>query len=312
MAQKSSKIVSRPKRRGKIWVMAVDPFNDAEVTPMWNLVRPLAEKSGAEVQAAYVLGPSSLNWTGDFSGPWMKKYVPIAEAKLDAMLPREVKKTVVPCHDSGQRSAVKALIGFAQRVGADCIVIATHGRKGLERVALGSFAETVILTAKIPVLVLNPAAKVPSTVRKILVPIDLSKKSEKFVSSIADYAKNIDAEIVLYHKQPDPLDPIIQQGVYSLGGGWVSVQSFIDEELAHKTKMIARMENEIRKRNIPVSHILDSSPGGLIESIEKAAKENKADMVSVLTQSGSWSAALLGSVARGLVRSSPVPVLVKR
>src|SRR5262245_39425029 len=133
--RKLSKIVSRTKRRGKIWVMAVDPFNDTEISPLWKLVRPLAEKSGAEVQAAYVLAPSSFNWTGDFSGPWMKKYVPIAEGKLENLLPEEIKKTVIPCHDSGQRAAVKALIGFATRVGADCIVISTHGRKGLERVA---------------------------------------------------------------------------------------------------------------------------------------------------------------------------------
>lgn len=292
--------------------MAIDPFNATEMAPMWGLIRPLAEKSGAQVQAVYVLAPSSFNWTGDFSGTWMKKYKPVAEKKFSEALPEEVKKTIIPCHDTGQRSAVHALIAHAKKVGADCIVIFTHGRTGLERVALGSFAETLILTSKIPVLVLNPSSKVPANVKKILVPTDLSRKSEKFVTSIADYAKNIGAEIVLYHKQPDPLDPIIQQGVYSLGGGWVSVQSFIDEEWEQKNKKLTHLEDEIRKRHVPVSHVVDSSPGGLIESIEKAAKENGADMVSVLTQSGSWSAVLLGSVARGLVRSSPVPVLVQR
>jgi nucleotide-binding universal stress UspA family protein len=63
---------------------------------------------------------------------------------------------------------------------------------------------------------------------------------------------------------------------------------------------------------VEVSHIFDSTPGGLIESIDNAAKTSHADMVSVLTQSGSWSAALLGSVARGLVRNASVPVLVSR
>ena len=309
---KPSKNVSRGKNRGKIWVMAVDPFNDSAIAPLWNLVQPLAEKSGAQVQAAYVLAPSSFNWTGEFSGPWMKKYIPIAIDKLNSALPKDIKKKVIPSSDSGQRSAVKSLIAHATKMNADCIVISTHGRKGIERVALGSFAETLILTSKIPVMVLNPSAKVPSRVRKILVPTDLSKRSERFVTAIADYAKELNAEVVLYHKQPDPLDPIIQQGVYSLGGGWVSVQSYIDEELEQKNKQIERLEREIRKRDVPVSHVLDSSPGGLIESIERAAEDSGADMISVLTQSGSWSAALLGSVARGLVRSSPVPVLVKR
>jgi len=309
---KLSKIVSRPRRRGKIWVMAVDPFGDRDLAQVWNLVTPLAEKSGAEVQAAYVLAPSSMNWTGDFSGPWMKRYFPIAEKKMAEILPSTVKINVIQCHNSGLRYAVKALIAFAKRVDAECLVISTHGRKGIARVALGSFAETVILTSKIPVLILNPEVGVPSEVHKILVPTDLSKKSEKFVANVADYAKNLNAEIVLYHKQPDPLDPIIQQGVYSLGGGWVSVQNFIDDEWKEKNRKIMKLEALVSRRKVPVSHVVDSSPGGLIESIEKAAKENGVDMVSVLTQSGSWSAALLGSVARGLVRSSPVPVLVQR
>lgn len=311
-ANKLSKNVSRAKRGGKIWVMSVDPFNETAIGPLWQLVQPLAEKAGAQVQAAYVLAPSSFNWTGEFSGPWMKKYIPIAVEKLTSVLPAEIKKKVIPSSEAGQRSAVKALIKHAESMRADCIVISTHGRQGLERVALGSFAETLILTSKIPVMALNPACKVPNQVRKILVPTDLTKRSEKFVMALADYAKELNAEIVLYHKQPDPLDPIIQQGVYSLGGGWVSVQNFIDEELEQKNKQFARLESEIRKRNVSVSHVLDSSPGGLIESIEKAAKDNGADMISVLTQSGSWGAALLGSVARGLVRTSPVPVLVKR
>src|SRR5438552_2892979 len=129
-SRKLSKIVSRPKRSGKIWVMAVDPFNDKEIASLWNLVEPLAQKLNAQVQAAYVLAPASLNWTGDFSGPWMKKYVPIAEAKMENVLPHEaIKKVIIPCHESGQRPAVKAFISYAQRAGANCIVISTHARK---------------------------------------------------------------------------------------------------------------------------------------------------------------------------------------
>lgn len=308
-----SKIVSKKKSAGKIWAMAIDPFAGVDVEPVWKLVQPLSEQAGAKVEAVYVLAPSSMNWTGAFSGPWMKKYMPIAEEKLVKTIPDPaLKKVVVPCKEAGQRAAVQSLIKYAAKIKADCIVISTHARAGLERLAMGSFAETLILTSKIPVLVLKPATQVPHTVHKILVPTDLSKESERFIASVADDAKKLHAEIVLFHKQPDPLDPIIQQGVYSLGGGWVSVQSYIDDELEQKNRKITKIEDMLRKRGVPVSHVIDSSPAGLIESIERAAKDNDADMVSVLTRSGSWSAALLGSVARGLVRSSMIPVLVKR
>lgn len=309
----AGKSVSRQRKSGTKWLVAVDPFANHEAETLWSLIQPLSEQSHAQVEAAYVLAPASMNWNGIFSGPWMKRYAPLAEAKLNEVLPDpSITKTVIHCKESGQRAAVEALIHYAEKVKADCIAIATHARSGLERLAMGSFAEAVILLSKIPVLVLNPANKTPRAVRKILVPTDLSKSSERYIHAIADYAKELDAEIILFHKQPDPLDPIIQQGVYSLGGGWVSVQSFIDEELESKNKQIARIERTLRRRGIGVSHVLDTSPAGLIESIDQAAKESGADLVSVLTQSGSWTAALIGSVARGLVRHSSVPVLVRR
>lgn len=308
-----SKIVSRPRTRGKIWVMAVDPFSQTDLQPLWNLAKPLSDRAGARMQAAYVLAPASMNWTGEFNGHWMKKYQPIAEEKLREKLPAEgIERTVILCKESGLRASANALIQYANKQKADCIVIATHARSGLERIALGSFAETVILTSKIPVLVVNPEHKLPNSVRRILVPTDLSRGSQKFLSAVVDYAKSLEAEIVLFHKQDDPLDPIVQQGVYALGGGWMSTQSYMDTAMEEKTKEIEKIETMIRKRNVTVSHIFDSSPGGLIESIDRAAQDTGSDMVSVLTKSGSWSATLLGSVARELVRHSSVPILVRR
>jgi nucleotide-binding universal stress UspA family protein len=308
-----SKSVSSSRKTGTIWLMAVDPFSGVDLEPVWHLVEPLSAQLSAKVRAAYVLAPASMNWTGDFSGPWMKKYEPIAEAKLTEKLPdQKLTKEIIKCRQPGQAAAVKALLNHAHKIKAQYLIIATHARKGLERIAMGSFAESVILAAKIPVLVINPERKIPEKVRKILIPTDLSKKSEKFIATVADDAKRLGAEIVLFHKQPDPLDPIIQQGVYSLGGGWVSVQSFIDDELEQKNKQVQKLEEQLRKRHINVSHVIDSSPEGLIDSIERAAKDSGADMVSVLTQTGSWGAVILGSVARGLVRNSSLPVLVRR
>src|SRR4051794_4167540 len=113
-------------KRGKIWVVAVDPFTGADVEPIWQLVKPLAESANASLVAAYVLAPSALNWTGDFSGPWMKKYIPLAEAKLSQFLPeKDIERVVIPCRDSGLRPAAKALAAFARKRRADSLVIAT-------------------------------------------------------------------------------------------------------------------------------------------------------------------------------------------
>ncbi|MGE0528994.1 MAG: universal stress protein [Bdellovibrionales bacterium] len=306
-------VSARRKASGKLWIMAVDPFTEFDLKALKSFTYPLAEKAGAQVQATYVLAPASLNWSGDFNPPWMKKYVPVSEASLaDALQGDPVTWKVVTCKESGQRASVNALLSHAKKAKAECIVLSTHARKGLERWALGSFAETLMLASKIPLIVVNPSYSVPSAIQKILVPTDLSKRSEKFVLSLTRFAKSVGAEMILYYKQPDPLDPIVQQGVYALGGGWVSVQSYMDEELSAKTKQLQKLESVISSKGVPVRHIVETSPTALVESINKAATDHGCDLTAVLTHAGALTAALLGSVARGLVRHSPVPVFVQR
>jgi nucleotide-binding universal stress UspA family protein len=59
---------------------------------------------------------------------------------------------------SGQtRSGVPAFefLGYAERFGADLIVMGTHGRRGLKHFLLGSVAEVVLRESKIPVLIVR-------------------------------------------------------------------------------------------------------------------------------------------------------------
>lgn len=307
------KKVSSLSKNGKIWVMAVDPFSQMNLRPLWESVESLSEKFNATVKVAYVLSPAGLNWTGEFSGPWFKKYGPLAEAKLASVFPdSELEQHVLKCETSGQAAAAECLFKFAKKQKAECLVLSTHGRKGVERITMGSFAETVINVSPLEVLTLNPAHKIPTRIDKILVPTDLAKASEKYVLEMGEFARPLGAEVIIYHKQPDPLDPIIQQGVYSLGGGWVSLQSFFESELQAKSDQLVKLEKKLETKGIKVSHVFDTSPQSLIDSIQHTALQMKADMVSVLTRSGPWRASLLGSVARGLVREMKIPVLVRR
>jgi len=48
---------------------------------------------------------------------------------------------------------------FAEKVGADLIVVPSHGRTGLSRMLIGSVAEMVVRLAHCPVLVIKPPKK---------------------------------------------------------------------------------------------------------------------------------------------------------
>jgi nucleotide-binding universal stress UspA family protein len=82
------------------------------------------------------------------------------EARLRQLIPPEAAAlgitTVVSVVES--TSAADGLLREAERIAADVIVIASHGRGGLKRALLGSMAEKVIRRAGRAVLVLHPSA----------------------------------------------------------------------------------------------------------------------------------------------------------
>jgi nucleotide-binding universal stress UspA family protein len=56
--------------------------------------------------------------------------------------------------DRGKRAAV-AIVAEANTWGADLIVLGTHGRRGAERLFMGSDAEEVVRTSPVPVLLVR-------------------------------------------------------------------------------------------------------------------------------------------------------------
>lgn len=78
-----------------------------------------------------------------------------------------VDGVVARCRDAGRRArrevlqaddVAGAIVDFAANVAAPMVAMATHGRSGLARTALGSVAADVVRRAPCPVLVVRPAA----------------------------------------------------------------------------------------------------------------------------------------------------------
>jgi nucleotide-binding universal stress UspA family protein len=58
-------------------------------------------------------------------------------------------------------SAEDEILSVAEEVGADLIVVGTHGRRGLTRALLGSVSESVLRDSKVPVLVVPAGERSP-------------------------------------------------------------------------------------------------------------------------------------------------------
>lgn len=81
-----------------------------------------------------------------------------ARARIEKLAGREVKNKAryeveIMMGDPGAH-----ILQAAKRWGANLIVMATHGRKGLRHLVLGSVAERVVREASCPVLTVSPEA----------------------------------------------------------------------------------------------------------------------------------------------------------
>ena len=92
----------------------------------------------------------------------------------------------------------------AERLGADLVVLGTHGRSGFERLFLGSTAERVLRTARCPVMTVPPKApdampRGPVPFSRILCAVDFSDNSTRALEYAASLAKEGHVALTLAH-----------------------------------------------------------------------------------------------------------------
>jgi nucleotide-binding universal stress UspA family protein len=120
----------------------------------------LAEGQGARISIVHVPQTTTLLFT-DFAPPvdlvsFDKTIEKAARDTLETWVRRHVKS------EAGVKIIIRAgvthevICKVAEEVGANLIVMATHGRRGLGHVILGSVTERVLRDAPCPVLVVRP------------------------------------------------------------------------------------------------------------------------------------------------------------
>jgi len=117
----------------------------------------IAKLSGATVHTLYVVDTSSFS-SIPMDGGWEEMY---------EILRKEGEKAVSEVKELGEASGVNVrnvileghpsseIINFAENNNADIIVVGTLGKTGLDRFLMGSVAEKVMRSSKIPVLIVR-------------------------------------------------------------------------------------------------------------------------------------------------------------
>jgi nucleotide-binding universal stress UspA family protein len=195
-----------------------------------------------------------------------------------------------------------AIVSYADDRDIDVIVAGTHGRRGLQRLLIGSVAEEVLRTASCPVLTVRGEEEraADGSVRNILVPVDFSEASMEALRHAKELALTYGAQMTLLHA--------VEEVVYPSAYG-------IEPTNMPGPQVIDRVEQnlaELARTELGYEHVVvEANVGYAPSTILDYANGHDIDLVVIATHGRTGlERMLLGSVAERVVRRSPAPVFV--
>ena len=205
------------------------------------------------------------------------------------------------------------IVDYAERENIDVIVMATHGRSGIGRWALGSVADKVLRATERPVVLIRAKGARSDMLKKgvfkrALVPLDGSKESEAVIPYIEELASMLGAEVTLLQVLA------VVYHVYISGDAPAQVP-YTEEEMkplkASAESYLEKAGSGLRGKGVtPKCQVRVGAAG---HEIIRLADEIGADIVAMSTHGRSGVGRLVfGSIAEKVVRTGNTPVLLVR
>jgi nucleotide-binding universal stress UspA family protein len=189
------------------------------------------------------------------------------------------------------------------------IVMATHGRSGIQRWLLGSVADKVLHGATNHVLLVraNDGGKTDgeAALKTVIVPLDGSTLAEQVLPYVVELAKKVKLELVLMRAYALP--PAISAEDY----GFYSAD-LLDHLEAEARDYLAEKMNGVKQKGVEnVTSVVNTGYGA--EEIITLGRHTPDNFIAMSTHGRSgiqrW---VLGSVTDRVVRHSGDPVLIVR
>lgn len=191
----------------------------------------------------------------------------------------------------------------AEDEGADLIVLATHGRRGLSRMILGSITLEILHVTRVPVLAIHPDATSLDDVKNIVLPTDFSAASKEATRHAVEWAKHFNSEIWAIHALDRPssyaYDPLLREYRPITDKGRVTTE---------QEKRLDRLENELEAAGVRAETALVQ--GGAAPCILATAEQHHAELIIMGSRGHTpLGRLLLGSVADRVLRTATCAVL---
>jgi nucleotide-binding universal stress UspA family protein len=202
----------------------------------------------------------------------------------------------------------------ALEIGADLVVMGTHGASGFEKLFLGSTAEKVLHQIQIPLMAVPPGAKLETerdgTIRfdTLLMPVDFGKGSVATAEHALALAQQYGSRLLALHVFDPPLE------AYTGPASWlnpVDLEQMFERMVAERRhKLEALIPADVRCWCEVEVQVLR---GNAFEVIRRVAEQRRASII-IMGAHGHGKGALgwLGSTAHKVIRAAPCPVLAVR
>lgn len=303
------------KIRRIVW--ALDPFEepgpirDNLITTLRSLVR----RTGATVTPIHVFSVADVQIPPEVAPSVADSYLESAKAALsrltaEARIPGCQEGRVLFEALASKARAAEAIAEFAVENDADLIVAGTHGRSGIPRFLLGSFAESLVLRSHVPVMVVSRRPLKEEGGLSVLYATDLGQYSRRLYEATVHLAHGMGAELTVFHSVPNPVEPVFQSGVFLLGGAWVPVHPYFAQDNDQRQKKMEAWRKYAEDHGV-VSHLkLVTEPGSIAGHLLQAVDDVHADLIVLAPHGGRWAAALAGSIVRQVARHTEAPLLI--
>ena len=187
------------------------------------------------------------------------------------------------------------------------LVMASHGRGGLQQFVLGSVALSIVHYVHCPVIIVRMGSELPEThsnLETVLLPTDGSAFSEQVID---------DALEIL--GEPKPALRIVQVlehpawTAHSINAGLVS--QYLEASRESSEDHLDELTNRLRARGYRAEAELRS--GAAAEGILASVEDHGIDLIAMATHGrGGVGRLLLGSVAQRVLNRSNVPLMLIR
>jgi nucleotide-binding universal stress UspA family protein len=222
------------------------------------------------------------------------------EARLQEFVGNHSPEEFHPLVAVNQGNASDLILSFAQEQNIELIVMGTHGRRGFDRLVLGSTTDRVMRRAPCPVLAISktPQESIAADsgrhhvhrLNRVLYCTDFSEHSERALSYAISATAEYDAELTLLHviehvprsANPEELLATCEQRLITL---------------IPETRETLKVKEVVRK-------------GKPYEEIVRYAQETQVDLITMAARGAdALDRAVFGSTTYRVIQLGPCPVL---